>query len=1017
MTIKIYENQELYFKNCQALRPIISKAYYDHLIKRPKNIIQLVGHPDKDLNYYLDGNIAYQPNAVEYCRSHVDAYINNLSEDNRVYFQPNEQRLVGTSIQMANGLLRHYCYQKHYLKTQASPTFEAPFIYIVGIGTGLHIEMLLEKLNVRNIFISDAYIDMLQTSMEVIDWQAIIDKIHTKGGNIRILLSDDTKNLVNEMVESINQSLHGCSTGGYLHRHYGFANNLDVANEFLDQGVTIQYLMGWAEDEAQHLRNGVANNAYYRQNKHSGNHFLMPRNCTDLQFQKPALVVGSGPSLEKNMAMLKMFREQFVIFSAGTSTRILLANGIKPDFHVVQENTHSEIMVNTEMAQSFDISGITLIHSSTAPNQVVRLFEKTIMVFRDGKAVAPFLAMRWMQFINSGRTSTLMALFVANWLGFGKIYMLGIDLAAHGNVTHSRFSIYNPSGQYSNNVTNEIKLPGNFKAFVYSNNTWLFMLGGFNIVPTYFPNHQFFNASDGARIKGAIPRKLDNAISDFTPHKRNDTIQELMQKLQGDYENILITPEEVIIFLQLFVKKYQHIKDIFKETPYNPDNSFALDILISLKEYTTAVTHSKFNQPYNHLDLHGMINDAYCGSLINFITNYHFVLTQSEAENHADIIEKIRTNFEIGLQLCVAGFLAACYEKNGQSDSEIDEFLTNNPQIAYYYQQYYNYYAIINNEPLQLTAKPIDTNDSMIAQNLVLRVLYDSKYMMRHILDIPNIWFIAAKENIKPWIDYIARHEPHRRQTCPACQSPNIRILHYYPNLNNIHNMTAVYMHKCADCQHVCYPHHDDDQYKNDWNTRDVIFNNHHIMWENIHAPLHLNWLDFNPKDMLERGGMLDKWIQAPSNCLLTHRMLEPYQLLYDIKKFDVAFTHEYLYEIAQNSKFDNKIWLLHNHNTGPLYAALYIEWLAIYHPEPVELLQQCAQYIEPNGRVFLLYHSPNYIEPTYNSPNYHIENQYIWHYFTANSIKTTLERAGFTLEHLADIADNNLFALSAIKN
>ncbi len=974
MTIKFYENQELYFKNCEALKPVISDAYYQHLLHRNKIPIQLIGDKDSDLNYYIDGNLAFQPNAVEYTKNHVEAYLSKVELENRIFSAPNEQKMQGTSIQIVNGLIRQAVYTKTTMRHFPEITAESPFLLICGIGTGLHIPMLLDKLNVRNLLITDAYIDLLQISMEVIDWAEIIDKIHAKSGSVRILLSDDTQGVVEELIETIKNMVHGCCDGGYFYRLYNFANNAKVADAFLDQGTSIQYLLGWAEDEAQHLTNGIDNNILYRAQIDAKKHFLMPRQYSELKLQKPALIVGSGPSLAKNMYLVKNYREQFIIFSAGTSTHILLANGITPDFHIVQENTHSEILVNTDLAKNYDISAITLIHSSTAPANVIKLFNKSIMLFRDGKAAAPFLSKRWISFLNSGRTSTLMAVFAANWLGFQNINLLGIDLATdNNNITHSANTIYDaqkegekiPEKKSFNAPAQgyNIKIPGNFRAFVYSSNVWLFMLGGFDIVTGYFPNSQFYNASDGARIKRAIPRKINQAYLDFKPNTRAEVLSEVEAKLEANYDNILVHNHEFCDFILALINEYDKIKNIINQTNITENQSFGLDLMVALQEYTLPTIKSNFTKNNTTNNLTDMIKDVYAGTLMNYVTCLHYITTRLTHKQTQEFTPEFKEYMFLGLDIIIGYYLGSCYDKLIQDYDEINDFANQNPRVQWVRQMVRNYYHIIYEKPIDITKNFQDKFADILGTSFIYRTLLDPKYMLRSNNQLAKQWFDDALKNIKPWQKQIAELSGESRDSCPICHASQIEKIPHYYAIDHINNLIPCFMIKCLNCNHLFNPFKYSDEYKYQFLSFDLIANTELLSFDNYFLDRPYFKTEFY-QEFFAKNGYLDFWQYCENPAIISPEVPSETEFLYHLNPaLHYYFTHNILLESSQN-KMKNApekserlhYWAYNDFNQNQfMHQAIFVYFLPTMVESPQLFMQKLYNMMQDDGILFVI--------------------------------------------------------------
>ena len=82
---------------------------------------------------------------------------------------------------------------------------------------------------------------------------------------------------------------------------------------------------GYFEDEIEMIRNCHANLRRWD--------FRVIESVPVREQSFPVLIVGAGPSLDRDMPHLKALRERAIVVSCGTSIGILLKNGIRPDLH------------------------------------------------------------------------------------------------------------------------------------------------------------------------------------------------------------------------------------------------------------------------------------------------------------------------------------------------------------------------------------------------------------------------------------------------------------------------------------------------------------------------------------------------------------------------------------------------------------------------------------------------------------------------------------------------------------
>lgn len=161
----------------------------------------------------------------------------------------------------------------------------------------------------------------------------------------------------------------------------------------------------------------------------------------DIYKSKTAVVVSAGPTLDRNIEVLKKYRDRFVLFTVGTALKTLVANGIKPDFLSIIETYDS----------SKQLAGIDLkdVYFITEPysNPALRNFEfkRRFSHIASNVPVNQFWAgicgENIEEYISKG-TVSYTVLNSARILGCSKIILVGQDLAYIGGQCYSKDSAY-----------------------------------------------------------------------------------------------------------------------------------------------------------------------------------------------------------------------------------------------------------------------------------------------------------------------------------------------------------------------------------------------------------------------------------------------------------------------------------------------------------------------------------------------------------------------------------------------
>jgi len=141
-----------------------------------------------------------------------------------------------------------------------------------------------------------------------------------------------------------------------------------------------------------------------------------------------AIIVSAGPSLDRDVEIIKKYRENVIIFSVGQALRTLITHGIKPDFV-------SLIETNNQMSQieGLDTSNIDLIVEPITYNELHQSNFQSIISYPSHTSIANLI---WTNIADidatpyfSSGTVSYTILYAAKILGFKNIILSGQDLA------------------------------------------------------------------------------------------------------------------------------------------------------------------------------------------------------------------------------------------------------------------------------------------------------------------------------------------------------------------------------------------------------------------------------------------------------------------------------------------------------------------------------------------------------------------------------------------------------------
>lgn len=224
---------------------------------------------------------------------------------------------------------------------------------IFGLGLGYHVEELARQYPNRTLVVVEPSADVLSTSLQVRDLRSLLN-------NPRFLLITGTdphataslvfeQNLRNEVLQG---KIAFLDWPVYRRLWPDFWNKLqrnigELAQQTLVNISTYKYFsLMWQENFLTNVRASVSDPS--------------AKALYSLFKGKPAILVSAGPSLQKNIHLLKEAKNHALVIAAGSAIGPLLAQGIMPHFVVSYDAAPSNYYVFSHL----DTSEMILLYSA-----------------------------------------------------------------------------------------------------------------------------------------------------------------------------------------------------------------------------------------------------------------------------------------------------------------------------------------------------------------------------------------------------------------------------------------------------------------------------------------------------------------------------------------------------------------------------------------------------------------------------------------------------------------------------
>jgi hypothetical protein len=236
---------------------------------------------------------------------------------------------------------------KKWIDTYIDPANKAEIVF--GMGFGYHIEILIKSFENKKVLIIEPNIEIFCHVLKIRNLEFIIknttiyveEPIEFVLGKIYKLLWDTRKGDIQLEPFWVYANMYADM---WDELKYKF---LQQAENFVSDIVTRRtYGKIWTENYIMNMRKiSCASDASGLYGKFDG---------------IPAILVSAGPSLNKNMHLLKEIQNKCIIMAAGTAAKILIQNNINPHFMVGIDANETEARIH----QSINNDNVYLIFSN-----------------------------------------------------------------------------------------------------------------------------------------------------------------------------------------------------------------------------------------------------------------------------------------------------------------------------------------------------------------------------------------------------------------------------------------------------------------------------------------------------------------------------------------------------------------------------------------------------------------------------------------------------------------------------
>ncbi|EOF7245010.1 motility associated factor glycosyltransferase family protein [Campylobacter jejuni] len=470
--------------------------------------------------------------------------INFIKDNITLYKNPNQELLENLTL-----------FQNKYKKY--------PVLFFYGFGNGMFYKALCENKNHKHIIVFEDELEILALALHLFDFSKELKNeklilFHTPNITTAQLTTLFMYEYIQKSVKIFNLFIH---SDFYLKF---YTHQIQELNKKLIENIRFIVLAKGNDpyDSIIGIKH-MLNNLPKLLNHGIFQNFLKERK----QKVKNAIIVSTGPSLTKQLPLLKKYANKATIFCADSAYPILAKHDIKPDYVCMLERDDIVSKCFDNNFKEFD-KGILFILASVVHKEVIEFLERNnreYMLVHRPLHFAVSLNLKEFGYIGVGASVANMAYELAASLRHENIIFIGQDLAyAEDGSSHPSEHIYGNEGE---------KIRGEVYTLAYGGEKQVRTQLTWNLFRQAFEKDIFwakeklkintYNCTEGgARIEGAIEKPFKEVCETLLKEdlKKPFDLPKILEKIE--IKNKFLQTQKLLIKnveqSEKFIKKCQN---------------------------------------------------------------------------------------------------------------------------------------------------------------------------------------------------------------------------------------------------------------------------------------------------------------------------------------------------------------------------------------------------------------------------------------------------------------------------
>ncbi|EGM0089302.1 motility associated factor glycosyltransferase family protein, partial [Campylobacter jejuni] len=479
-----------------------------------------------------------------------------------------------------------------------------PVLYFYGFGNGILFKALLQNKNHQHIVVFEKDIEIIWVIFHILDFSSELQ-------SARLMILENDKLQTQDYTEL-------CSSKPFF--QFSRIYFLELMSHYYERFH--EDVLELNKKLAENFKNIILRNGNDPKDALQGIEqfvYNLPQMITHPSYKEllskrknlsdTAIIVSTGPSLTKQLPLLKKYASKATIFCADSSYPILAKHGIKPDYVCMLERTEITAEFFNHDFGEFDKDIVFICAGVVHPKAIEYLKGRNLVITQKVLAFPYYINLKDFSYAAVGLSVAHTLSYLATYLSHKNIIFIGQDLAYAEN-GNSHPDDYQNSANYESQMYEHILTEaygGNGKVETHS--IWLLFKNWFEneMIPnTRKMGITTYNCTEGgARIEGTIEKPFLWACENLLDKDLNKPFEKL-EPLSLNKQN-----EFLLKAYYKVCKSIKHCRDFNKILSNDFENIQSIYLSLNEKEEYLNLAIEKIDKFKNKLEDIKQMQDLY----------------------------------------------------------------------------------------------------------------------------------------------------------------------------------------------------------------------------------------------------------------------------------------------------------------------------------------------------------------------------------------------------------------------